>query len=326
MRPNPPVGCVLVREGQVVGRGWHRRAGEDHAEVAALADAGEAAAGATVYVTLEPCDHTGRTGPCSVALVEADVRRVVVARRDPVAGHGGGLERLERAGVEVEVHPLDGWVDALAHRWLRRLAVGRPWLTLKLAVDARGGTKAPDGGWITGPVARAAVHAERARCDAVLVGVGTVLVDDPRLDVRDAPLEGPQPRPVVFDSRGRTPVDATVVGRGAIVVTTERAPRARRDALAGAGAEVVLVDAAAGRVDLVAALHALADRGIAEVYAEPGSGLSASLVRAGLVDEFVLHRGGGAAHGWPRAWHLGDWEVVRSRTLGEDRELVARPV
>ncbi len=193
-------------------------------------------------------------------------------------------------------------------------------------MDARGSTKAADGGWITGPVARAAVHAQRARCDAVVVGVGTVLVDDPRLDVRDAPLAGPQPRPVVFDSRARTPVDATVVERGAIVVTTELARQEQRDALAAAGAELVVVGATAGRVDLVAALHALADRGIAEAYAEPGSGLSASLVRAGLVDELVVHRGGAAGHGWPRAWHLGNWHVVRSRRLGEDLELVARPV
>lgn len=315
-----------MRDDHVVGRGWHQQAGGDHAEVVALADAGEAAAGATAYVTLEPCDHTGRTGPCSVALVEAGVSRVVVARRDPVAGHGGGLERLQRAGIQVEQRPLDGWVDALAHRWLRRVEVGRPWLTLKLAVDARGSTQAPDGGWITGPVARAAVHAQRARCDAVVVGVGTVLVDDPRLDVRDAPLAGPQPRPVVFDSRARTPLDATVVERGAIVVTTDLARQEQRDALAAAGVEVVVVGAAAGRVDLVAALHALADRGLAEVYAEPGSGLSASLVRAGLVDEFVLHRGGARGHGWPRAWHLGNWHVVRSRRLGEDLEVVARPV
>jgi len=279
-----------------------------------------------VYVTLEPCDHTGRTGPCSVALIDAGVSRVVVARRDPVDGHGGGLERVQRAGIQVEEHPLDGWADALTHRWLRRLEVGRPWLTLKLAVDARGSTKAPDGGWITGQVARAAVHVQRARCDAVLVGVGTVLVDDPRLDVRDAPLAGPQPRPVVFDSRARTPLESNVIQRGAIVVATERARQGQRDALEAAGADLVVVGAVAGRVDLVAAMHALADRGIAEVYAEPGSGLSASLVRAGLVDEFVIHRGGAAAHGWPRAWHLGNWHVVRSRRLGEDVEVVARPV
>lgn len=324
-RPNPPVGCVLVRDGEVVGRGWHARAGEAHAEVVALRDAGDAAAGATAYVTLEPCDHTGRTGPCSVALLDAGVTRAVVARRDPVDAHAGGLHRLERAGVTVEVHDLGGWEDALVHRWLRRLEVGRPWLTLKLAVDARGRTKPSDGRWITGPVARAAVHAQRARVDAVLVGVGTVLVDDPRLDVRDAPLDGPQPRPVVFDSRGRTPLDSTVVRRGAIVVTTEQVALAQRDALTEAGAELLMVEADAGRVDPVAALRALGERGISEVYAEPGSGLSASLVSAGVVDELVIHRGGGAAQGWPRAWHLGTWHVVRSRRLGPDLETVARP-
>lgn len=324
-RPNPAVGCVLVRHGEVVGRGWHERAGDAHAEVVALQDAGPAAAGATAYVTLEPCDHTGRTGPCSVALVEAGVARVVAARRDPVDGHGGGLERLERAGIQVEVRGLDGWEDALVHRWLRRMSTGRPWVTLKLAVDAGGSTTPSTGQWITGPAARAAVHAQRARHDAVLVGVGTALVDDPRLDVRDAPLAGPQPRPVVFDSRARTPPDATVVQRGAVVVTTDRAPEADRDALTAAGAEVVVARAAAGRVDPLSGLHALADRGLHEIYAEPGSGLAASLVRAGVVDEFVLHRGGGRAHGMPRAWHLGDWQVVRSRRLGDDTETVARP-
>lgn len=324
-RPNPPVGCVLVRDGEAVGHGWHQRAGGPHAEVAALADAGDAARGATAYVTLEPCNHTGRTGPCSVALLEAGVARIVVARRDPVPGHGGGVQRLADAGVEVAELALDGWGDALLHRWLRRTSVGRPWVTLKLAVDARGGTVASDGGWITGPVARAAVHAQRARHDAVLVGVGTVLVDDPRLDVRDAELAGPQPRPVVFDSRARTPTDATVVTRGALVVTTDRARAATRQALVEAGAEVVVVPAAAGRVDPVAGLDALADRGISEVYAEPGGGLSASLVAAGLVDELVVHRGGGQGDGWPRAWHAGDWHVVRSRRLGDDTETVARP-
>ncbi len=324
-RPNPPVGCVLVSGDGVVGEGWHERAGGPHAEVVALAAAGGRAAGATAYVTLEPCDHTGRTGPCSVALLEAGVARVVASRRDPVEGHGGGLERLASAGVEAEVVPLDGWGDALLHPWLRRTATGRPWLTLKLAVDPAGGTVPTDGRWITGPEARAAVHAQRARHDAVLVGVGTVIVDDPRLDVRDAPLVGPQPRPVVLDSTGRTPPDATVVARGAVVVTTERATVARRDALVEAGAEVVVVDTVAGRVAPRAALLALQERGLHAIYAEPGSGLSASLVAAGLVDEFVVHRGGGVTRGWPRAWHEGSWHVVRSRRLGTDVEVVARP-
>lgn len=324
-RPNPPVGCVLVRDGEVVGRGWHERAGGAHAEVAALADAGDAARGATAYVTLEPCDHEGRTGPCSVALLEAGVARVVAARRDPVEGHGGGLQRLAEAGVEVEVVPLDGWADALLHPWLRGIATGRPWVTLKLAVDTRGRTVPADGRWITGPVARAAVHAQRARHDAVLVGVGTIVVDDPRLDVRDAPLLGEQPRPVVLDSRARTPVDATVVQRGAVVVTTDLADQAARSALADAGAEVVVVRPVAGRVDLDDALAALADLGMHAVYAEPGSGLSASLVGAGVVDEFVIHRAGGVAQGWPRAWHDGRWHVVRRRWLGPDTEVVARP-
>jgi len=194
------------------------------------------------------------------------------------------------------------------------------------SVDGKLSTRHREQVPISGPADFERVDRIRADADAVLVGVGTVLVDDPRLDVRDAPLDGPQPRPVVLDSRARTPTDATVVQRGAVVVTTEAASQARRSALEDAGAEVVLVGAAAGRVDLLAAVHALADIGIAEIYAEPGSGLSASLVTAGLVDEFVLHRGGVEAAGWPRAWHHGQWRVVRSRPLGRDREVVARPV
>lgn len=324
--PNPPVGCVLVRDGVVVGEGWHERAGGPHAEVVALAAAGDAAAGATAYVTLEPCDHTGRTGPCSAALLDAGVARVVAARRDPVEGHGGGLQRLATAGVTVEVAPLGGWEDALVHQWLRGIETGRPWVTLKLAVDARGSTVPAQGRWITGRVARAAVHAQRARHDAVLVGVGTVVVDDPRLDVRDAPVVDGQPRPVVLDSTGRTPPDATVVARGALVVTTDRAPDRHVAALRAAGAEVAVVAAVAGRVELHGAMQALQDRGLHTVYAEPGSGLSASLVAGGFVDEFVVHRGGGVVRGWPRAWHGGDWHVVRRRRLGADTELVARPV
>lgn len=310
----------------MIGRGWHERAGGPHAEVVALGDAGDDARGATAYVTLEPCNHTGRTGPCAVALLEAGVSRVVAARRDPVEGHGGGLERLAAAGVEVVVLPLDGWDDALLHRWLRGVVTARPWVTLKLAVDAAGSTVPADGRWITGPTARVAVHAQRARHDAVLVGIGTVLVDDPRLDVRDAPLVGDQPRPVVLDSTARTPPAATVVQRGAVVVTTDRAPTSARQALEDAGAEVVVVAARDGRVDPVAALRALQDLGLHAIYAEPGSGLSTALVDAGVVDEFVLHRGGGEAIGWPRAWHAGDWHVVRRRMLGEDTEVVARPV
>jgi diaminohydroxyphosphoribosylaminopyrimidine deaminase/5-amino-6-(5-phosphoribosylamino)uracil reductase len=316
---------VLVRDDRVVGVGWHERAGGAHAEVVALADAGDRAAGATAYVTLEPCDHTGRTGPCSRALLDAGVTRVVVAREDPVAGHGGGLQRLAAAGVEVEVADLGGWEDALLHRWLRRQETGRPWVTLKLAVDAAGRTVPADGRWITGATARAAVHAQRARHDAVLVGVGTVIVDDPRLDVRDAPVLDQQPRPVVLDSTGRTPLDAVVVARGAVVVVTDRASADRRAALDAAGAEVVVVAARDGRVDPDAALAALAERGLHAVYAEPGSGLSSALVEAGVVDEFVVHRGGGHGDGWPRAWHRGRWQVVRARRLGADTELVARP-
>lgn len=323
--PNPPVGCVLVRDGVVVGEGWHERAGGPHAEVVALADAGDAARGATAYVTLEPCNHTGRTGPCSLALLDAGVARVVAARQDPVAGHGGGLARLAAAGIATDVLSLDGWGDALLHQWLLTTSTQRPWVTLKLAVDSAGSTVPSDGRWITGPAARAAVHAQRARHDAVLVGIGTLLADDPRLDVRAAPVLGDQPRAVVLDSRSRTPADATLVRRGGIVVTTELASGDARSMLTAAGAEVLTVPSRDGRIDLPAAIEALGKHGLHAIYAEPGAVLATALAEAGLVDEFVVHRGGGTADGWPEAWHSGTWHVVRRRVLGDDTELVARP-
>ena len=337
VRPNPLVGCVLVRDGEVVGEGFHERPGGPHAEVAALDEAGGRAAGATAYVTLEPCDHTGRTGPCTTALVDAAVRRVVYAVPDPNPAAAGGGDRLAAAGIEVEGGVLAAWAERQNDVFLSRLRTGRPHLTLKLAQTWDGALVAPGRRWVTGPAARTTVHRMRARADAVLVGVGTVLADDPRLDVRHVDVgRDDQPRPVVLDSHGRTPTTAKVVRGGAVVVTVDPGAPAWRRALAAAGTEVVTVAADdRGRVDPGAAMTALADRGIGAVLAEPGATLAASLVAAGVVDRLVVHVAGQATRSGLRPALAGctrppadadwTWRPVASGTLGTDLELVVAP-
>lgn len=338
VRPNPLVGCVLVRDGELVGEGHHERPGDLHAEVVALRDAGDRAAGATAYVTLEPCAHTGRTGPCSTALVDAGVHRVVYAVADPNPVAAGGTAQLAGAGIEVTGGVLAAWAERQNEVFLHGVRTGRPLVTLKLAQTWDGALVAPGRRWVTGPAARTAVHRLRAAADAVLVGIGTVLADDPRLDVRHVPVrDGAQPRPVVLDSRGRTPVDAAVARPGAVVVTVGPVDRGWHDGLTAAGAEVVPVAAGAdGRVAARAALGALADRGIGSVLAEPGATLATALVREELVDRLVVHvagrprDGGGqptlttAACPPPDAgW---TWCPLASGTIGDDIELVAAPV
>ncbi|MEX2504449.1 MAG: bifunctional diaminohydroxyphosphoribosylaminopyrimidine deaminase/5-amino-6-(5-phosphoribosylamino)uracil reductase RibD [Egicoccus sp.] len=291
--PNPAVGCVLLRDGEVVGEGATQPPGGRHAEAEALAVAGDRAAGATACVTLEPCAHVGRTPPCAPALADAGVRRVVYAQDDPHAVAAGGADHLRGRGVEVigpgEVGDvLHGAVAGQLEGFLRVVTTGRPHVTLKLAQTADGALQAADGRrWITGSVARTAVHRWRAAVDAVLVGSGTVLADDPRLDVRHVPATR-QPRPVVLDRRLRTPPTAAIVARGALVLTRDDAPAERRRALERAGAQVVPV--AASDADwLAAALHDLAGHGVRSVLAEPGRTLADALLAADLVDRVVLH-------------------------------------
>lgn len=288
--PNPHVGCVLVRDGRLLGEGFTRRPGGPHAEAAALAAVPDAA-GATAYVTLEPCAHTGRTPPCADALLAAGVARVVVAARDPHPVAAGGLDRLREGGVEV----VDGVLAPWAHRqlagFLTAVRWGRPHVTLKLAQTVDGALSAPSRRWVTGPASRRAVHRLRARVDAVLVGSGTVLADDPRLDVRDVPMRrDTPPRAVVFDGRGRTPPTATVVRSGTIVVTAD-GPSDWADDLAERGVQVVRVPpATGGGVDLAAATAALwRTCGLQTVLAEPGATLAGALMDAGVVDRVVRH-------------------------------------
>lgn len=332
-RPNPVVGCVLVdRQGEVVGEGWHERPGGPHAEIVALQAAGARARGATVYVTLEPCDHHGRTGPCSVALLEAGVDRVVYAVPDPGARSGGGGARLAANGVDVVAGVLADEAAAANEGFLHTVRTGRPLVTLKLAQTLDGELAVADGGWVTGPQAREEVHRLRARSDAVLVGIGTVLADDPRLDARAVATPQGQPRAVVVDTQGRTPAAAAVVRAGTIVLTVS-AGTAWRQQLWQRGVEVVEVAADRGRVDVRAALHALADRDIQTVLAEPGSTLAASLVAGRAVDRLVLHVAPRriAASGLPRTpacLHPAGappWQVQRTTSRGDDVELVAVP-
>lgn len=326
-RPNPMVGCVLVRDGRVVGEGWHERAGGPHAEVNALAGCPDPR-GATAYVTLEPCNHHGRTGPCSVALRDAGVAEVVYATADPDPQAAGGATYLEAHGVAVTGGVLDAWAAEQNVVFLHGVRHARPHVTLKLAHTRGGALVAPRGRWITGDAARAAVHAMRALVDAVLVGSGTVLADDPRLDVRHVPLHGPAPRAVVLDGRGRSPLDANVVREGTIVVTTHDSDAAWRDGLQARGCDVVLAPPAP-TLDLAVVMRELWSRDVRAILAEPGATLAAALLTAGLVDRLVTHVADmtapadirepdaiGAARGWT---------VRRQLRRGSDLEIERRP-
>lgn len=290
--PNPLVGCVLVRDGRVVGEGWHERLGGPHAEDVALAQAGDDAAGATAYVTLEPCAHQGRTGPCAPALAEAGVRRVVYAVDDPHPEAGGGADVLRSAGVDVRAGVLAGEAERQNEEFLLVERLGRPFVTLKLAQSLDGRVAAADGTsrWITSPPARTRVHELRGRADAVMVGSGTAVSDDPELTVRDAEPPRGQPRAVVLDGRGRTPADATVVRDGTIVVTSTAPDGRWRRELTSAGVDVVEVPSAGGvGVEPLAALEALLARGVRTVLCEGGPTVAGAFVRDDLVDRLVLH-------------------------------------
>jgi diaminohydroxyphosphoribosylaminopyrimidine deaminase / 5-amino-6-(5-phosphoribosylamino)uracil reductase len=342
--PNPMVGAVLVRDGRVVGEGFHRAAGLAHAEAVALAAAGELAAGATCYVTLEPCAHHGRTPPCADALVAAGVARVVAALPDPDPRVGGaGLARLRAAGVRVEV---GSGADQAAEQnaaYLTHRRLGRPRITLKAAASLDGKVAAPDGTsqWITGPAARADAHRLRAEADAVAVGAGTALADDPRLTVRLPGWSGRQPLRVLVDAAGRVEATGHLFDGEAetLVATTPAAPAAAVDAWKAAGAEVLICEptATAGRaaVDLHDLTRALGERGVLELLVEGGPRLQASLWAAGLADRLVwylapLAIGGQAAPGLlgAGAATLADARRLRLASvdrLGDDLRVVAFP-
>ncbi|MHB1705695.1 MAG: bifunctional diaminohydroxyphosphoribosylaminopyrimidine deaminase/5-amino-6-(5-phosphoribosylamino)uracil reductase RibD [Acidithiobacillus sp.] len=307
--PNPRVGAVVVQDGAVVGQGWHRQAGGPHAEVFALAEAGDQAQGATVYLTLEPCSHHGRTPPCADALIAAGVGRVVVALRDPnplVAGQG--LERLRAAGVAVTEGVLAEAAAALNPGFLQRMTRGMPWVRLKQAMSLDGRVALANGvsQWLTGEAARADVQRERARASAIVVGVGTVLRDDPRLAPRLGEDLQRYPVKVVLDSRLRTPSTARLFQTPGTVWICHgpQAPEDNMRPLQAAGATLLAAPPAAEGLDLLAVLRILAAREINECLVEAGPTLAGALLAAGLVSEWLLY--------------------VAPKVLGHDAQPVAR--
>ena len=332
--PNPMVGAVIVRDGEVVGEGLHRRAGGPHAEVVALGQAGSSARGATVYVTLEPCAHQGRTGPCAEALVAAGVARVVIAHRDPYAAVSGrGIKLLRAAGVEVAVGDGGAESRALNAGWLRAQHEGRPFVALKFAatLDGKSATAGGESRWITGPAARGLTHRIRRAYDAVMVGAGTVIADDPQLNARGGPAQGRQPLRVVVDGALRSDAGARIhdhqVRGGSLVLASNRAPQSRRAAFREAGLQVDVIEAGepSGR-EILAALSA---RGISSVLVEGGGELAWSLVREGVVDRVYgffapLLLGGAAAPtpvggaGFAALQDALRLQVVNLRRLGPD--------
>lgn len=287
--PNPRVGCVLVRDERIIGEGWHQRAGEAHAELAALDSArarGEATRGATAYVTLEPCNHHGHTPPCTETLLAAGVARVVAAMRDPNPAAARGGERLRAAGVAVDFGLCESEACELNIGWVRRIGGGLPWVRVKIAASLDGKT-ALDGGesqWITGPAARADAHRWRARSCALLTGIGTVRQDDPRLTVREVDTSR-QPLKVVVDRSGELPAGARVARGGQLIVFgADATPRQWPPHVS-----YVRLPGPDGRVDLGAMLRLLAERGVNELQVEAGAKLNGALLGAGLVDELLLY-------------------------------------
>lgn len=332
--PNPRVGCVLVREGVVIGEGWHERAGGPHAEIAAMAAASSSVVGATAYVTLEPCAHHGRTPPCSEALVRARVARVVAAMEDPnpeVAGRG--LAQLREAGIETACGLMESEAQELNCGFVSRMTRGLPWVRVKVAASLDGRTALADGRsqWITGAAARVDGHRWRARACAILTGSGTVRSDDPALTVREVDTSR-QPLRVIVDSALASSPQAKVIGPGAVVFTTSD-DEARREAFTDRGAEVV-VNAGGGRVDLAGMCRMLARRGINELHVEAGAGLNGALLEAGLIDEVVMYYApgllGSGARGMFDMKNLEDLSgmsrlrITDVRMVGGDLRIVAR--
>lgn len=336
--PNPRVGCVITRDGKVVGRGWHKKAGEAHAEINALLEAGEKAAGGTAYVTLEPCSHTGKTPPCVDALISAKVSRVIFAIEDPNPDvNGSGRQRLQEAGIEVQSGLMDKEATEINCGFIKRMREGSPWVRIKLAQSMDGHIALANGSsqWISGSESRADVQNWRARSDAILTGVGTVLSDDPSLNVRNS-KEARQPARIIVDSHWRTPVDARLLklpGK-VLIAGLETTPVPR--ALQKSAAECVGFPSLAGRVDIKAVLFELAKRGINEVQVEAGATLCGTLIQQGLVDELLIYQApailGGAAmspFALPRLDNMEDrvhLEWVDSRRVGNDLRLRLKPV
>lgn len=338
--PNPMVGCVIAKGDEIIGEGWHVRTGEGHAEVIALEEAGSRAAGATVYVSLEPCSHHGRTPPCADALIEAGVARVVAAMVDPNPDVGGsGLAKLKAAGIEAASGLLESDATELNRAFAKRMRTGRPWVQLKIAasLDGATGMESGESQWITGPEARADVQRLRAAAGAILTGVGTVIADDPRMTVRGINGREPADQPIraVVDSDLRTPNAVRMLvepGATRIYHCTDSV----RDDLSERGAVLVSVPDSHKGVDLGAVLDDLARQEVNLVMVEAGATLSGSLVAGGHVDELVFYQApkllGSATRpmldtpSWSRLGQGLNLDIIDTRSVGRDLRIVARPV
>ena len=334
--PNPRVGCVVVRDGDVVGEGWHEKAGEPHAEVNALRAAGARARGATAYVTLEPCAHHGRTPPCVDALVAGGVGRVVAAMQDPypqVAGKGFAM--LREKGVAVAAGLLENEAQELNIGFISRMKRGRPWVRMKVAASLDGKTALMNGRsqWITGEAARRDGHHWRARACAILTGIGTVKDDDPQLTVREVATTR-QPLRVVVDSRLETPPAARILNGGNVLIAAALEDPDRTRALKDRGAEVLVLPNREGKVELPDLFKELARREVNEVHVEAGWKLNGSLLGEGMVDELVLYLApsiiGDAAHGLFNLPELTDLAARRNLKIrdmckvGDDIRIIGR--
>ncbi|MBI2914552.1 MAG: bifunctional diaminohydroxyphosphoribosylaminopyrimidine deaminase/5-amino-6-(5-phosphoribosylamino)uracil reductase RibD [Firmicutes bacterium] len=348
--PNPMVGAVLVRHGQLVGRGYHERAGKPHAEAVALRDAGNLASEATLYVTLEPCTHHGRTPPCVEAIISSGIVRVVAPTRDPnPVVCGRGFARLVQAGISLDVGVCEEEARRLNEAFITYVTKKRPFVLLKsaLSLDGKTATRTGDSRWITGPAARAMVHKLRSEYDAVMVGINTVLADNPRLTARSVQEDGveelapKQPVKVVVDTLGRLPLDSAVLEAeppaAILVAVTGRAPAGKVSQLRERGAQVLtLPEDEKGRVQLDALMSVLADRDIVSVMSEGGGTLNASLISAGLADKLLFFVapvviGGTAApgpvggHGVARVADVARFRLARVWQVGDDAAIEAYP-
>lgn len=335
--PNPRVGCVIVKDGVVIGSGWTQPAGQNHAEIQALQSCHVDPRGATAYVTLEPCSHFGRTPPCADALVKAGLARVVAAMRDPnpqVAGRG--LQRLREQGIATDAGLMEAQARALNPGFISRMTRQRPWVTLKVAASLDGRTALANGvsQWITGPEARRDVQHQRARSCAILTGIGTVLADDPQMTVRDISLAR-QPLRVVLDSQLRIPDSARILQGGRTLLVCLSGHEARAEALRRNGVEVLVLPQVAGRVSLLDLMHALARHEINEVLVEAGAMLNGALLNAGLADEILMYFAptllGNPARGMFDLPAFGmmdqrlDLDILSIDRVGQDVRLRARP-
>ena len=340
--PNPRVGCVIVKDGKVIGRGAHLRAGTPHAEIHALYEAGEAAKGADVYVTLEPCSHHGRTPPCADALVAAGVKRVIAAMQDPnpkVAGKG--LAGLQSQDIEVACGLLEADAQALNPGFIKRMTESRSFVRSKIAASLDGRTALANGvsQWITGEQARSDVQQWRASSCAIMTGIYTVLLDDPQMNIRQADLleakSGQQPLRVVVDSRLQISPEARILQGGKVLVVYAEDAQAHAAAIKAAGADLVCLPNPQGKVDLLKLLQHLATLEINEVLVEAGQGLNGALQQADLIDEYLFYyapvllgseaRGMFAMPSMTEMAQRAELEILSMDRVGEDIRLRARP-